>query len=249
MLSMMRLAILFLLLAVTSPGFAQDDPAAVAARVGPELSCVEAKKRRLDQTVQLLREARDQLTSTTEAAVRRDAARTVEALEERLASVAAELAQCVPASARRRAAGEPEVVPPPPDAVADRVGTANDATEIVERDARLSGQVFIAVGERVDGRGQLAASTVRSMVRGVGARIDACYGSFLDRNAMTTGELILSFTISGSGRVGQVEVEGQDLPDRTFRHCLREAGQRLRSSSSPRGGSVQYAYTLRFGRR
>lgn len=249
MLSMMRLVLVMLLLAVAAPAGAQDDPAAVAARVGSELSCVEVKKRRLDQTVQLLREARDQLTSSSAADVRRDAAAMVEALEERLAAVASELAQCVPASARRRAAGEPEVVAPPPDAVADRVATANDATEIVERDTRLSGQVFIAVGERVDGHGRLPPSTVRTMVRGGGDRIDACYGSYLDRGAMTTGELILSFTVTSSGRVRRVQVEGQDLTDRTFRHCLREAGQRFRAASSPRGGSVQYAYTLRFGRR
>ncbi len=103
------------------------------------------------------------------------------------------------------------------------------------------------VGERVDGRGTVPADAIRRSVREVAGRFEQCYEGFLERGALQTGTAIVSFTVTGSGRVERTTVEQNTLRDARFASCLRSAASRIRIRSGASGGDARFAYTLRFG--
>ncbi|MCA9612994.1 MAG: AgmX/PglI C-terminal domain-containing protein [Sandaracinus sp.] len=238
----MRLFALALALAVPALGQAQSPNVDEArGRAMREVACLERVQREVTTQVQLLREAHEQLSAPYED-VRSDAARAVESIEQRLDELAEAMRACLPRTSRLETR---EVVNEPTGSAA-AVGVANAATEVVERDVQLSGYVTVRVGERVDGRGNLAASEVRAMVRGAAGRIAACYGDFVEREALETGTIIVAWTVDGSGRILRVTTEAQQVGDASFARCVERAASGMRGRR-PSGGDVRYAYTLRFG--
>lgn len=223
---------------------AQDaaSEAQARSRSAQAIACAERVHRDLGRQVQLLREARAQLDSS-HADARRDAAHMVESLEQRIDDLGEALRACVP----RRARLEPVVQVQEHTGTEAAVGQENAHTQRVEGDVALSRYVHVEVGERVDGHGQLAAGEVRSMMRQIGSSLERCYDGLAERSHLERGTLVLAFTVDSRGRVQRVRVEAQQIGDSTFNRCIRHAGQRMRARSTPRGGDVRFAYTLRFG--
>lgn len=211
------------------------------SRAMREVTCLERVQREVTTQVQLLREAHEQLSAPYED-VRNDAARAVEAIEQRLDELAEAMRACLPRASRLEAR---EVVREPSGSAA-AVAVPNPATEVVEQDVQLSGYLTVRVGERVDGYGRLPASAVQSMIRGAAGRIAQCYGDFVEREALEAGTIILAWTVDASGRIQRVTIEQQQIGDVAFARCVERAASTMRGTR-PSGGDVRYAYTLRFG--
>lgn len=229
-----------LLLLIPALAHAQPpaDVDAARARAPREIDCVQRQLSELRDTVQLLREAQAQL-SASQSDLREAAAQAIVSLEQRVGRISDALQACVPEQQVQTRVREHT-------GAAARVAQENPATQVVERDTRLSTYVKVERGERVDGHGTVAAGEVQRMFRRIGPRIERCYGSYVDRNALEAGTAILSFTVTTSGRIRGVRVE-QAMGDATFQRCLRHAGRAIRATTSAVGGDVQFAYTLRFG--
>ena len=211
------------------------------SRAMREVTCLERVQREVTTQVQLLREAHEQLSAPYED-VRNDAARAVEAIEQRLDELAEAMRACLPRASRLE---QREVVREPTGSAA-AVAVPNPATEVVEQDVQLSGYLTVRVGERVDGFGRLPASAVQSMIRGAAGRIAQCYGDFVEREALEAGTIILAWTVDASGRIQRVTIEQQQIGDVAFARCVERAASTMRGTR-PSGGDVRYAYTLRFG--
>lgn len=230
----------FLVLMIPALAHAQQpaDVDGARARAPREIDCVQRQLSELRDTVQLLREAQAQL-GASQSDLREAAAQSIVSLEQRIGRISDALQSCVPEARTETRVREHT------GAVA-RVGQQNPATQVVESDTQLSTYVKVVRGERVDGHGTIAGSEVQRMFRRIGSRIERCYGSYVDRNALESGTAILSFTITTSRRVRSIRVE-QAMGDATFQRCLRNAGRAIRASAPAVGGDVQFAYTLRFG--
>lgn len=236
-----------------SAGLNLAAPAAAAAqpvdvpearqRAAEELRCLDRVLRQLSETVELLRDAEAQLEAET-VELREHAAQAVEALEDRLSTLADALKACVPQASR---------APVVRTIVRERTGTeaavgeVNDATVVVDRSRRLAPSVRLELGERVDGTGRVPAPTLRRAMDGIGERMSACYASFLERGALERGRLILEFTVDPRGAATRVRTEGATVGDARFERCVAAAGRALRLGQAPAGGAVGYAYTLSFG--
>ncbi|MEM9073287.1 MAG: AgmX/PglI C-terminal domain-containing protein [Myxococcota bacterium] len=239
---MRSLPLILLALAFSSSALAQPDVSAARSRATQTIDCLRPLQSELRTTVQLLREARDQM-NTSDAEARQDAARAVSALEQRLHRLAERIQSCVP----EEASLEPRTVIQERTGSDARVGVENQATSETERGTALTRNVHVEVGERVDGHGSIAAAEVRRMVSRIGSRLDRCYGQLVERGALQTGTAILAFTVTPSGRIRRVTTERVTLGDSRFHRCLRRAGQSIRASTAAMGGDVRFAYTLRFG--
>lgn len=233
---------LFTLLAAQTARAQDPSPEEAASRADSALACLGPVQSQLNTHVRLLREAKEQLGSR-DAAVRADAARAVISLEQRLDDLGEALRACVPRSARL----ETRVEVRERTGVEADVAERNAATQEVERDVALRRLVHVVVGERVDGRGTVPADAIRRSVREVAGRFEQCYEGFLERGALQTGTAIVSFTVTGSGRVERTTVEQNTLRDARFASCLRSAASRIRIRSGASGGDARFAYTLRFG--
>lgn len=236
------LAVALTLFAVQDARAQDPTPDEAEARASSALACLGPVQSQLTTHVRLLREAKQQLESR-DAAVRADAARAVISLEQRLDDLGEALRACVPRSARL----EPRVEVHERTGAEANVAERNAATQVVERDVALRRLVHVVVGERVDGRGNAPPDAVRRSVREVAGRLEQCYESFLERGALQTGTAILSFTVTGNGRVERTTVEQNTLRDTRFASCLRSAAGHMRIQSGASGGDARYAYTLRFG--
>ena len=229
--------------ALAFPALAQPpaDVAGARSRAPSEIDCLQRQASALRDTLQLLQEARAQLDAS-QTDLREAAAHSVVSLEQRVVRIARDLKACVP----NEAALETRTRVQENTGTAARVAQENPATQVIEENTRLGDYVRVVRGERVDGHGNVASSEVRRMFSRIGDRIQRCYGSYVDRNALEAGGAILSFTVTTSGRVRSVRVE-QAMGDATFQRCLRHAGRAIRASTAATGGDVQFAYTLRFG--
>lgn len=210
-------------------------------RAAREVACLDRVQREVATQIQLLREAHEQLGASYED-VRADAARAVEAIEQRLDELAEAMRACLPRTSRLETR---EVVQERTGSAA-AVATPNPATEVVEQDVQLSGYLTVRVGERVDGTGRLSASAVQSMIRSASSRIAQCYGEFVEREALENGTIILAWTVDDAGRIQRITIEQQQIGDVAFARCVERAAAGMRGSR-PSGGAVRYAYTLRFG--
>lgn len=221
----------------SSPGFAQS-PAQQASHA---IACVSEHNRELTRQIQLMREARDQLRAS-DAEIRQAAEQMIISIQQRMNELAEAIQACVPESAQLRTETRVET----PQGTAAAVAQENEATEVVERDQRISSAVQARVGQRVDGRGTIPASRVRSMVRTMGPGLDRCYDQLVDRGALVQGELIVAFTVTFNGRIDRVTIEGQRIGDGRFANCVRREARGM-AAAQPAAGDVRYAYTLRFG--
>ncbi len=239
----------FFALILPMSALADDSPAAVQTRLDAELACVERINHSLMSAVRLLTEARAQLGSSPVGSVaRRDAAAAVVSLEQRVASLAHTLGECIPRAARQASAGV-VYVEPPPDPAADQVARDAPSLEILEQDVTLSSSVRVILAEKVDGRGRVPASRVNAGVHALSGRLAACYDRLVDRGALVRGRAMLVFTITPSGSVTGVSTEGSAVGDSRFTRCIRDAGRRLRVGAPALGGNATYSYTLAFGPR
>ncbi len=239
---LLLLALTFAATSATSAEAQPPDVAAARGRAARAIDCVARLHRTLGTQLQLLREAQAQL-NVSDTELREAAAHTVQSIEQRIDDLGEQLRACVPRSARL----ETQVRVEEHSGAEAAVGQENAHTQRVEANAALTQYVHVQVGERVDGHGQLPATTVRQMVHGIGARLGQCYDHLAERSSLERGTLVLSFTVDGRGRVQRVRVEAQHIGDSNFNRCVRHAGQRMRAGASPSGGDVRYAYTLRFG--
>lgn len=252
-------AVLLAALLPASPVLAQDDDIdvdAVQARAARELSCLERIARELERDTELLRDARAQMRAARgDAAARRDAARAVEAIERKVSDLLKEAGECIEdgaggsqGTAERTEDGRRVVyVDPPPDPTAEAVAQRNPATDVVQKDEKLSANVTVARGERVDGQGEVDDAEVKRAVSRIAPRLERCYGVLVDRGALERGTGILVFTVTPRGRVAQVHTEQVRIGGPGFARCIRHAGRRLRFRGGADGGKATYSYTLRFG--
>lgn len=243
----MRHTLLFFALVSTLPlvARADDSPAAVQARLDNEIACVERISHSLAGSMRLLTEARTQLSSSPAgSAVGRDAAAAVVSLEQRVASLAHDLAACVPSSA---AVAGVVYVAPPPDHAAEAVAQDAPSLEVLERDVSLSSSVRVVLAEKVDGRGRVGASSVNGAVHALSARLARCYDQLVDRGALVRGRAALIFTVTPRGSVTHVSAQGSTIGDSRFTGCLADAGRHLHVGAPALGGNATYSYTLGFG--
>ena len=244
----MRAAAVVLVALVLSPlAIAQDGqdglpPGEARTRATRTVDCLERVERELTTTMRLLRDAARQ-TESGDAAVARDAATTVVSLEQRVADLSRALKACVPEAAQLR----PQTVVQEPTGVEAAVGEANDIPA-VERDTELSRNVHVIIGHRVDGTGTVPHANIKRGVRGISSRLERCYAQMVDRGALTSGQLDLTFSVTTDGRVRDALVERSTIDDGRFQNCVRYAGRRIRPGTISRGGDARYTYTLRFGR-
>ena len=134
----------------------------------------------------------------------------------------------------------------PRSATERAVAQPNPATRVFERDAVLQSNVEAVVGEQVDGRGTIDGAVVRAAIRGVASNLSRCYGRMVDRGALTSGTIILAFTVHENGRVTGVRTEQNSFENAGFARCVRAAGRHIRPSSGSEGGEATVSYTLRF---
>jgi len=248
MVTPMRYRLFFVLLSFALPlmALAEDSPAAVQSRLDAEIACIERIDHSLSATQRLLTEARTQLANSPPGSpAGRDAAASVVSLEQRVVSLAHDLAACVPSSAGR--AGHVVYIDPVRDQAAERVAQDAPSLEVLERDVSLSSNVRVSVAEKVDGRGRVGAASVNASVASLSRPLDACYGQLVDRGALVSGRAQLVFTVTSSGSVTEVRTAGVTLGDSRFTRCLRDAGHRLHVGEPAVGGDATYSYTLEFG--
>ncbi|MAQ15479.1 MAG: hypothetical protein CMN30_11875 [Sandaracinus sp.] len=220
---------------------AGPDPEVARIRANRTVDCLERVGRDLTTTMDLLRDASRQTQSIDQAAAR-DAAVAVVSLEQRVADLSRALSECVPEEAQL----EPRTVVQEHTGAEAAVGEANDIPA-VERDAVLTSNVRVVVGQRVDGTGTVADESIQRGIRAIGSRLERCYEQLIERDALQTGTLDLTFTVSTAGRVGDVLVSRSTLTDGRFQSCVRYAGRRIQPPTAARGGDARYTYSLRFG--
>ena len=184
----------FLVLMLPALASAQQvDVAGARTRAPREIDCVQRQLSALRDAVQLLREAQAQL-GASQNDLREAAAQSIVSLEQRIGRIADALKACVPDDAVQTRVQEHT-------GANAAVGQENPATQVVEQGTQISTYVKVVRGERVDGHGSISATEVQRMFGRIGSRIERCYGSYVDRNALESGTAILSFTVTTSGRV------------------------------------------------
>jgi hypothetical protein len=211
--------------------------------VAREIDCLRGIQRELSQTVRLLEEAVAQRQVAPREAARRDAELAARSLRQRRAEILQRIDGC------RQEYSVPslptQVVEQPPSQAELQVAQPNDATQVIEQNVRLSQNTFIVIGERVDGRGLTDPVQVRNSLRSVSALIDRCYDQVVRRGALVRGELILTFTLTPTGRVSRSGVERNSMPA-AFGRCVQRAARQIRAPTAVRGGDATLAYHLRF---
>ena len=232
-----------LVLSLAPRARAQD--AAAVAQVRQLESCVREHMAHLERLVRLI-EAAQARTSSSDEAVRRDAVTTIDTLVGRAHEVREHLRHCVDqAHIPRHEHTEVTHEEAPPEGAEGSVATAGGTVHEVEAGTELSTHVRVVRGERVDGHGSASDAQIRTAMRGIASRLEACYEGYADRASAAQGELHLVFTVADGGRVTGVEVERGRSFDAELRACVQRAGGAL-SVGTARGQSV-YSYQLRFG--
>jgi hypothetical protein len=246
----LRITLFAALLGVSLPAAQAQErepsTAEVAARVQEELRCVQSHRAELDRIEHLLSEARAQLMSpSAREPERRDAARSVEALEERVAEAGRALAGCVEASrsARREAeeAREADVAIAEPRSSLD--------SRAVSGPESLTSAVQVVRGLQVDGTGRIAPDAVARAVRRVARPLDRCYARMVDVGALTSGELDVTFHVTPDGRTLGHAVEGSNIGNPEFERCVLRVARQIDVGAPALGGDAGYSFTLHFGPR
>lgn len=235
-------SIALILLAIPTRSAAQDVPGLSEARAIAQ--CVHEQSSQIQHLMRLIEQAEQRARASGVAEdVRRDAITSIEALVDRVRAHAQQARHCIerhPIAVRADSHTTETTRDPAHESLAGSHGTVHE----VEGEGSLSGEVHVVRGERVDGSGSAPDESVRAAIRAVGPRISQCYGEFVDRASLRSGELHLAFTVEGGGRA-RARVEGGTDFDAAMRQCIQRAAAEIRVSGQ-RGRSV-YAYTLRFG--
>jgi hypothetical protein len=244
-------------------------------RIDREIACLRAQRERLARLQTLIAEADAQSrTSAHGAREREEGAAAIASLRAQAADAERAAKLCLEpgaafATGETMQVADPVVARPlepvaarlarlngTADAHAAHLGTtspalAQDTARLVERDIPLAGEVRVVRGVHTGGAGTLEHGVVRAAVRAIGPRLAACYERMVERGALREGTLALVFDVTGGGRPTRVSVtrtdHGDYLDDVTLGQCVRQAGDALRFSQAPRGGTATFTYTLRFG--
>ena len=140
---MLRILILFLLW-VPQRGHAQSSSSNdIQTRASEEIECLRDIGQRLETHIDLLHEAREQMNSNQEE-VRRDAMRAIESIEQRINTIAEQLRNCLPQSARL----EPRIEVRPHRGNEARVAQENAATLHIEEGTELSLRMYTSNEEK-----------------------------------------------------------------------------------------------------
>jgi len=244
-------------------------------RIDREIACLRAQRERLARLHTLIAEAEAQSRASTHGArEREEGAAAIASLRAQAADAERAAKLCLEPGAAF-ATGETTQVPahgntPPPVPVAAHLAQGNgtatthaahlgatsptlaqDTARLIERDTPLASDVRVLRGVHTGGTGSLEHGFVRAAVRAIGPRLAACYDRMVERGALREGTLALVFDVTGSGRPTRVSVtrtdHGDHLDDVALGQCVRQAGDALRFSQAPRGGTATYTYTLYFG--
>jgi hypothetical protein len=237
---------LLVLFALSSPTLALAQPAEGIGEVRTFASCIEEHQTHLERIVRLLGEVEERLGSA-DARVAADARESLVTLMRHAHDIREHMRRCVE-HARIPVPESGTTVrhePPAPDHSADSVAGDSGTVHVVESDAALVGAVRIVRGERVDGTGEASDGAVRSAVRAIGSRLNACYDEFVDRVGSERGEVQLVFTVGSGGRATGVTVELASRFDSGMRTCVSRAGSEIRVDGTR--GRVTFSYTFRFG--
>ncbi|MGE0784141.1 MAG: hypothetical protein AB7S26_00535 [Sandaracinaceae bacterium] len=218
------------------------------SRVIAMSECVDRQRAALAQIVSLMHQAETQRDRGTDARVREDAERAIEALILRASDIQREGRACFDGEALPTPGTRVIERGPPPDANADSIAESGGTVRRVEGEASLGSSLRVVRAEQVDGQGRVDASVIQRGVRGVSHELERCYASYLDRGSIEARNLDLVFTLRGPGSPRDVTVERSGFHDATFERCITGAGQRMRFSGGPHGGEAIFSYTLRFGR-
>ncbi len=237
-----------------------------------QITCLTHKRQEIDRQIALMEQARTQLRSRTATdTMRTDALTTIQTLSQRVATLLRESQACggvssvsqtprtngqstasvtttttTQTTSTHQNGREVVYVAPPPDPAADNVARAPSGPPVVEENVTVDSNVRVVVAHRVDGEGDIGEDLVRRATRTAMPAISACYDDLVDRGALTSGQLILVFSIGTNGRASRVAIEGDTIRNTRFSQCVRTAGGRIRASSGARGGEARFAYTLAF---
>jgi hypothetical protein len=238
-----------LLLGLGAPAAAQQMPADARAEAIRQVvrmsACVGPQADRLLRIEDLVEDAREQARSGGDAALRRDAEATLEALLLRAEVVREALVECV-AHALPDPGGRTLLTREAPVGAAERrLLEAASSLHVFEVDAPLRGPIRVVRGTQVDGEGTLEDRAVQRAVRRVGGALARCWDE--REGGPRRGSLDLVFEVAASGRVSSVAIEDSAFAgDDGFEGCVRRAGERIAVRPGARGGPVTVSYRLRF---
>jgi outer membrane biosynthesis protein TonB len=233
-------------IALATTGTSRAQEVAGLAETRAVAQCLHAQDEQVQRLVRLIDQAEQRARAPGVAAdVRRDAAASIETLVERVRQHTDEARRCLESRIPASRSAVPRVESAPPDPAASSLAHDRGTVHEVESGTPLASGATVVRGERVDGAGSAPDASVRAAVRGIGTRIGQCYDQYLDRAAVRSGELHLSFTANDGGRVSGASVEQAGAFDAAMRQCVERAAQGM-TISGQRGRSV-YAYTIRFG--
>jgi hypothetical protein len=208
--------------------------------------CITEHQTHLTRLVHLIGEA-EARTSSSDAAVARDAREAITALVHRAHEVRAHLERCVREARIPSAHDDTEVTTTtePPRGRDATIAESGGTVQGVHPAEPIGQHVRVVTGERVDGRGTVPLEDLRRSVRAfVGPGLDRCYASYLDRASARRGEIEVSFT-AADGAIREVAVERLGPFDGAFRSCVVQAvgAMQLHHTS----GRTVFSYVLAIG--
>ncbi len=230
------------LLALAPSARAQD---AAVTEVRELERCITEHQTHLTRLVHLITEAEGR-TSSSDAAVARDAREAITALVQRAHDVRAHLERCIrdaqipgPQTSTQvvraeHAAGSTEA------AVSQSGGTVQE----IHPAESIGTHVRVVSGERVDGRGTVPHEDLRRAVRTTGSALDRCYGAYIDRAAAREGTVEMSFA-AVDGAIREVRVENVGGFDAAFRTCAVQAVSAMQLNHT--SGRSVFAYVFAIG--
>lgn len=207
-------------------------------------TCIREHQTHLERIVRLIDEA-EARRSSSDARVASDARESLVTLMIRAHDIREHLRLCVEHAHIPRPDTTDERTEVEDDSAADSVAGEAGTVHVVESDASLDAHVRIVRGERVDGTGSASDAAVRSGVHAIGDRLARCYEAYVDRVGTSRGEIVVAFTLSGSGRAGSVEVEAGSRFDSALHDCAVSAAREIRVTGAT--GRTVYSYTFALG--
>ncbi|GAB4216419.1 MAG: hypothetical protein OHK0013_42910 [Sandaracinaceae bacterium] len=208
--------------------------------------CIAEHQTHLTRIVRLIGEA-EARTSSSDAAVARDARDAITTLVHRAHEVRGHLERCVREARIPSAHDDAEVttVSEPPEGRDATIAQAGGTVQAVHPAEPIGQHVRVVTGERVDGRGTVPVEDLRRSVRAfVGPGIDRCYAAYLDRASARRGEIEVSFT-AADGAVREVAVERLGPFDAAFRNCVVQAVTSMQLHHT--SGRTVFSYVLAVG--
>ncbi len=222
---------------------AQD---AAASEVRELERCISEHQTHLTRLVRLLAEA-EARTSSSDAAVARDAREAITTLVHRAHEVRGHLERCVREAQIPSAHDGAQVIhtTETPTAAEESVAGAGGTVQVVHPAEPIGQHVRVVRGERVDGRGTVPYADLRRSVQSWGGSgVDRCYAAYVDRASVRSGEIEVSFA-AVDGAIRQVSVERLGPFDAAFRTCVVAAFSAMQLHHT--SGRTEFSYVLSVG--